>query len=231
MQNDAVRLYYDCLVHRKASLQLKRVIDILLGTMVLCLVSPVLILAAAVIKIDSPGPALFHQKRVTQYGKTFRIHKLRTMIWEDAGHSSPLTLKADARITKVGRILRMLKIDELPQLFNVLRGEMSLVGPRPEMEKYVDQYSEEMMATLLLPAGITSEASINYRNEHLMLDNAENSDQIYMQTILPDKMEYNMRYLLSVGFRLDMSLLWKTVRTCIWQMRGEKKERVKNIVG
>lgn len=176
MQTPEVREYYDLLSKKKFQLVLKRLFDIVVSFSALALLSPLFIILAIAIKIDSKGPVFYRQTRVTQYGEEFRIFKFRSMV-TDADKGSLLTVGGDSRITKVGRIIRKCKLDELSQLIDVLRGTMTFVGTRPEVPKYVDKYTSEMMATLLLPAGITSEASIYYKDENELLDAADDVEK------------------------------------------------------
>ena len=176
---------------------------------------PVLAIIAVWIKMDSKGPVFYRQERITQYGKVFRIFKFRTMVTNADKIGTLVTTKNDSRITKVGEKIRKSRLDELPQLFNIWIGDMSFVGTRPEVKKYVDAYTEEMMATLLLPAGVTSLASINYRDEDEILDkyvNEEHSvDEVYIEKVLPGKMKYNLEYLKTFSIIEDIILCVKTV--------------------
>lgn len=185
MKNDAVRPYYEILKKKKASLFLKRVFDILVGLIILIITAIPMTIIAVMIKLDSEGPVFYRQERVTTYGKHFRIHKFRTMVSNADKIGSTVTIDHDNRITKVGAKLRGYRLDELPQVFDVLRGNMSFVGTRPEAVKYVEMYKLEYMATLLMPAGITSEASIRYKDEAELLDRADNVDKVYIEKVLP----------------------------------------------
>lgn len=210
MQTEEVRRYYDILQKRKTGLFFKRVFDLLLSLMGLIFCSPIFLILAIAIKIDSPGPAFYRQERVTQYGKRFRIHKFRTMI-QDADKGSQLTVNHDSRVTCVGKVIRGCKLDEIAQLIDVFQGTMTFVGVRPESPKYVAAYSREMMATLLLPAGITSLASIYYKDEAKLLDGVENVDQVYIEKILPGKMRYNLNELEKYSFWHDIKIVFMTV--------------------
>ena len=192
MRNDAVKKYYSLLERKRGSLFLKRVFDIVVSSIMLILLSPVFLILAIAIKCDSPGPVFFRQVRVTQYGKKFRIFKFRTMVNDAEKLGAQVTSKDDMRITRVGRFIRRYRLDEICQLIDILRGTMSFVGTRPEVPKFVQHYTEEMMATLLLPAGVTSEASICYKDEEKLLEEATDVDRIYTEKILPDKMQYNL---------------------------------------
>ena len=211
MQNDAVRPYYDSLQNKKCSLFLKAVFDRVVSLLMLISLSPIFVLLAIMIKMDSPGEVFFRQERVTQYGKKFLIHKFRTMVKNAESLGTQVTTKSDMRVTKVGKKLRGCRLDELPQLIDILQGNMSFVGTRPEVTKYVEQYTPEMMATLLLPAGVTSEASIEYKDEERLLADAMNADKTYVEVVLPQKMEWNLRSLQEFSFVGDIKTMFKTV--------------------
>jgi len=203
MQTDEVRPYWEKLRKRNWNLFWKRVFDIVVSSiMLLFLVIPFIIIAIA-IKFDSKGPVFYRQVRITQYGKEFRIHKFRSMI-VDADKGSQVTLKDDERITKVGKFIRKFKLDEISQFIDVFEGNMTFVGTRPEVKKYVDKYTSEMMATLLIPAGVTSFASIQYRDENNILESSMDVDYIYINEILPIKMKFNLEELLKVGVFHDI---------------------------
>ena len=211
MQNDAVRPYYDSLQSKKCSLFLKAVFDRVVSLFMLIGLSPIFVLLAILIKMDSPGEVFFRQERVTQYGKKFRIHKFRTMVKNAESLGAQVTTKSDMRVTTVGKKLRGCRLDELPQLIDILQGNMSFVGTRPEVTKYVEQYTPEMLATLLLPAGVTSEASIEYKDEERLLADAKNADKTYVEVVLPQKMEWNLRSLRDFSFVVDIKTMFKTV--------------------
>lgn len=211
MQNDSVREYYDILAKRKISLFFKRVFDVFVSLFMLILLLPVFFVLAIAIKLDSKGKVFYRQVRVTQYGKKFRIFKFRTMYADADKRGSLVTVKGDPRVTRVGKVIRNCRLDELPQLLNVLGGSMTFVGTRPEVTKYVDKYTNEMLATLLLPAGITSEASIYYKDEAKLLDSAADVDSVYVNDILPEKMKYNLSALRHFSFWGDIGLMFKTV--------------------
>lgn len=210
MQTEEVRKYYDILKKRTVSLFFKRAFDLVAAVMGLILLSPVFLVLAIAIKIDSPGPVFYRQERVTQYGKRFRIHKFRTMV-QNADKGSQLTVNNDSRITRVGKVIRDCRLDEIAQLIDVLQGTVTLCGVRPESPKYVAAYTKEMMATLLLPAGVTSLASIYYKDEAKLLDGVENADRVYIDTILPGKMYYNLKGLETFSFWSDIKILFMTV--------------------
>ena len=210
MRTDAVKPYYDILSKKSKSLFFKRVMDIITSLiLIVILIIPMLIIAIA-IKLSSKGPVIYKQVRVTTYGRHFRIWKFRTMV-VDADKKGELTCSDDDRITKVGKFLRKFRLDELPQIFHVLSGKMSIVGTRPEVPRYVDAYTPEMMATLLMPAGVTSLASIMFKDEAELLEKTTDVDKEYIEVILPQKMEYNLRYIYRFGFRRDLYLIFKTV--------------------
>lgn len=211
MQNDAVKKYYDILKTKTASLILKRVFDILVSSVLIVIVSPIMLILAICIKIDSKGPVMFRQRRVTTNGRVFRIFKFRTMVNDAEKKGTQVTTNNDPRVTKVGKLIRGCRLDELPQLFNVFLGDMTFVGTRPEVEKYVAAYTDEMMATLLLPAGITSLASIKYKDEEKLLQAAENTDEVYIKEVLPEKMKYNLEALKNFSFFGDIKLMFQTV--------------------
>ncbi len=211
MQNDAVKKYYDILQKKQLSLILKRAFDIFVSLLLILLIWPILLILAIIIKVDSDGPVFFRQERVTRYGRRFRIFKFRTMVNNADKMGSLVTTKNDSRVTKVGSVIRKTRIDELPQLFNIFLGDMTLVGTRPEVVKYVDRYTDEMKATLLLPAGVTSEASICYKDEEKLLENAENADETYVNEILPEKMKYNLEAIEKFSFFSDIKTMFKTV--------------------
>ena len=209
MQTDEVRKYYDILKEKRVSLFFKRVFDIVVSLILLLLFSPLFLVLAVAIRIDSPGPVFYRQVRVTQYGRRFRIFKFRSMV-QNADRGSLVTVKGDARITRVGKFVRKCRLDEVSQLLNVLIGDMTFVGTRPEVPKYTEQYTKEMMATLLLPAGVTSLASIYYKDEALLLDAAEDPDRIYVEQVLPAKMRYNLRDMEKFSFLRDIKIMFMT---------------------
>ena len=211
MKNESVRKYYELLNKKRYSLLAKRVFDLVVAIIVFIILSPVFVVLSAIIKLDSKGPIMFRQVRVTQYGKQFRIFKFRTMVNDADKLGTQVTTMNDARVTKVGKILRKLRLDEIPQLFNIISGDMSFVGTRPEVIKYVNRYSDEMMATLLLPAGVTSEASILYKDEELLLANAADADETYLNEVLPEKMKYNLSSIEAFSFFGEIKTMLKTV--------------------
>lgn len=221
MQNEAVRKYYDILVHKRAHLVIKRIFDLVASALLLILLSPVFLVLSIVIKLDSPGPVFYRQERVTQYGKRFRIHKFRTMV-QGADKGSQLTVNHDKRITAVGKVIRNCRLDELPQLIDILEGTLTLVGTRPETPHFVAEYTDEMMATLLLPAGVTSLASIYYKDEAQLLDGAEDTDKMYIEEILPQKMYYNLKGIIQFDIWNDIKIVLMTVFAVLGKgYRGE----------
>ena len=211
MQNDAVKKYYDILYKKRKSLAVKRAFDAIVSAFMLILLLPVFLILAIAIKADTPGPVFFRQIRVTQYGKKFRIFKFRTMVIGAEKLGAQVTAKDDPRITRVGKMIRKYRLDELCQLIDILRGTMSFVGTRPEVPKYVARYTDEMMATLLLPAGVTSEASIRYKDEDKLLEDAEDVDEVYVRKVLPEKMKYNLEAIRRFSLAREMKTMLKTV--------------------
>ena len=211
MQNEAVRPYYEQLQKKKVSLFLKRCIDVSLSSALLLFLAPVMLLIGIAVRLDSPGPALFRQVRVTQYGRQFRIFKFRTMVNHADRMGTQVTASGDARITRLGRKMRHYRLDELPQLLNIFLGDMSFVGTRPEVVKYVREYTDEMTATLLLPAGVTSEVSIQYKDEEKLLADVADVDEAYIHVVLPEKMEYNLKSLRDFSFIYELKIMVDTV--------------------
>lgn len=211
MKNEYVKQIYNKLQKKKIQLVIKRIFDIIVSFVLLILLSPLIAVIAIMIKKDSKGPVFYRQERITQYGKKFRIFKFRTMVNNADKIGTHVTGYNDNRITKVGKKIRDSRLDEIPQLINVLKGEMSFVGTRPEAVKYVEKYTPEMMATLLLPAGITSEASIAYKDEAKLLETAVDVDDTYINEILPSKMKYNIEAMEKFNILYDLKIMIKTV--------------------
>lgn len=213
MQTEEVRPYYEALRRKKWSLFVKRVFDFGVSSVMLLALSPVFLLLAVWIRLDSRGPVFYRQERVTQYGKIFRIYKFRTMVMDADRKGSLVTVGKDPRITKAGKKLRDCRLDELPQLINIWRGEMTFVGTRPEVPRYVKHYTKEMYATLLLPAGVTSEASIQYKDESRLLEgvSGEEADRVYVEKILPGKMGWNLKSIKKFSLGKECSLLFQTI--------------------
>lgn len=210
MQTREVRRYYNILRKRSGWFKTKRFLDVAGAIMLLAVLAVPMSVIAVMIKLDSRGPVFFRQERVTQYGRIFKIYKFRTMVVNAQQLGSQVTVDNDRRITKVGKMLRKYRLDEFPQLFNIISGDMTFVGTRPEVKRYVMRYTPEMMATLLLPAGLTSRTSIAYKDEDKLLKDAVNADETYVREILPVKMQYNLESLRNFGFSDDISILWDT---------------------
>lgn len=211
MQTEAVRPYYEKLKKKRISLALKRIFDVVVSAFLLIFLSPVMLILSIAIVTDSKGGVFFRQERVTQYGRKFRIHKFRTMVADAEKRGTQVTLKNDARVTKVGAKIRKYRLDEFPQLIDVFLGDMSFVGTRPETVKYVEKYQAEYFATLLLPAGITSEACIRYKNEAELLDAAVEVDRVYVEEVLPGKMKYNLEAIKKFRFLGEIATMFRTV--------------------
>ena len=211
MKTEEVKPYYEVLRKKRLSLVLKRMLDLVGGLVLLVLLAIPMAVIAVLIKIDSEGPVFYRQERITTYGKHFKIHKFRTMVSNADKIGAAVTVGNDSRITKVGAKLRGCRLDELPQVFNLISGDMSFVGTRPEAVKYVKEYKPEYMATLLLPAGITSEASIRYKDEAELLDNADDVDRVYVEDVLPGKMKYNLESIKNFSAFGDLSIMFRTI--------------------
>lgn len=205
MRIKEVKPYYDHLKQKRNSLLLKRAFDFSVSLIMLVLLAPVFLILSILIMKDSKGGVFYRQERVTQYGRKFKIFKFRTMVANADQIGTQITVQNDHRITKIGQILRKYRLDELPQLINILLGDMSFVGTRPESTYYVKKYTPEMFATLLLPAGVTSEASVRYKDEAELLDHADDVDEVYINQVLPEKMKYNLKSIM--GFSLFSDLL------------------------
>lgn len=211
MKCPEVRKYYEVLDQHRVSLALKRVMDVFLSLILLVLTAIPMGIIALLIALDSPGGVFYRQERVTTNGKVFRIHKFRTMVANADKLGTQVTVKNDSRITPIGSKIRKVRLDELPQLLDVLSGNMSFVGTRPEVTKYVNRYTDEMKATLLLPAGITSEASIRFKGEAKLLEKAEDVDRLYTEEILPRKMHYNLKSIENFSLWGDICTMVRTV--------------------
>lgn len=228
MRTDEVRPYYDLLQKKKISLFFKRVFDIVVSAIMLVCLSWLFVILAIAIKLDSPGPVFYRQERVTRYGKKFKIHKFRTMVNNADKKGALVTVKNDSRVTRVGQLIRKCRLDEVSQLIDVFEGNMTFVGTRPEVPKYVNQYAPIMMATLLLPAGVTSEASILYKDEDRLLDGADDVDKVYVEKVLPGKMYYNLKSIEKFNFFCDIYTMIKTVIAVSgWDCRQDKYEEDK----
>lgn len=206
-----VKEYYDILSKKKISLALKRAFDIVAGIGVLAVTAIPMLVIGVKIATESKGGVFYRQERVTTYGKKFKIHKFRTMVANADQIGSAVTVSGDSRITPTGAFLRKYRLDELPQVFDILSGNMSFVGTRPEVVKYVKKYKPEYLATLLLPAGITSEASIRYKDEAELLDAATDVDKVYVNDVLPGKMKYNLESIKKFSFCREILTMFRTV--------------------
>ena len=215
LQKEEIKPYYKALKSKGFSLFLKRCFDIFASLVLIILLSPVMIVLAIMIKCDSKGPVFYKSVRVTRYNKDFKIYKFRTMVTDADKKGSLITVSGDSRITRVGAKIRGSRLDEIPQLFNVFLGQMSFVGTRPEVRRYVDMYTPEMMATLLLPAGITSKASLAFKDEDEKMteltEKGYSVDEAYVNHILPEKMKMNLEYIEKFSFMEDISTCIKTV--------------------
>ncbi len=218
LQNDFVRKYYDILAKKRFSIFFKRLTDLLIAAVMLVFLLIPMAVIAVIVKLDSKGPVFYRQERVTTYNRHFMILKFRTMTVGADQEGALVTSAHDARVTKIGTKLRKFRLDELPQIFHVLSGKMSFVGTRPEVPRYVDRYTPEMAATLLMPAGITSLASIRYKDEDEIIGSISDPDEvdrIYIETILPEKMRYNLEYLSDFSFFGDIKLMFSTFKNVI----------------
>ena len=211
MRIPEVKPYYDILNRKREQLFLKRAFDVIVASILLILCAIPMAIIAIWIKLDSEGPVFYRQERVTTYGKHFKIHKFRTMVFNADKIGSAVTVGNDSRITKVGQKLRHVRLDELPQLIDVLQGTMSFVGTRPEAVRYVEKYKPEYKATLLMPAGITSEASIRYKDEDKLLNAAQNVDDVYVNQVLPAKMVWNLESIRRFRFLREILTMFRTV--------------------
>ena len=211
MQTEEVRPYYERLKKKKVSVMLKRIFDVIVSSIMLVILFPLLIIISILIVTDSNGGVFYRQERVTQYGRKFRIFKFRTMVANADKIGTQVTVSNDSRVTRIGEKLRKYRLDELPQLINIIVGDMTFVGTRPESTHYVEKYSPEMFATLLLPAGVTSDASIKYKDEAELLDKADDVDKVYVEKVLPEKMKYNLESIRKFSFIHEIGTMIKTV--------------------
>lgn len=210
MRCDEVRPYYEILYGKRVSLFFKRVFDIVISTAMLIILSPVFLILAIIIKFDSPGPVFFRQVRVTQYEDQFKIFKFRTMVTDSEKCGTLVTVGNDNRITRIGKVIRKYRLDEIPQLIDVFRGAMTFVGVRPEVVKYVNSYTPEMRATLLLPAGVTNLTCIYFKDEVKLLENTVEVDKTYIDKVIPEKMYWNLKGLKEYSFWNDIKLMFMT---------------------
>lgn len=211
MRVPEVKPYWEILNKKRGQLFLKRCFDLVFALILFAILALPMLVIAICVKLDSKGPVFYRQERVTTYGKHFRIHKFRTMVANAEKIGTTVTVSNDSRITRVGSKLRKLRLDELPQVFDVITGNMSFVGTRPEAVKYVERYKPEYYASLLMPAGITSEASIRYKDEDKLLDEASDVDSVYQSQVLPEKMKLNLESIKKFSFLQDISTMFRTV--------------------
>ena len=213
MKNESTRQYWDMLEARRFSLACKRAFDVGVSAVSLLILSPFFLILAAAIKLDSPGSVFYRQVRVGRYNRDFRIYKFRTMVRDADKLGPPLTTGRDPRVTRVGSLIRKLRLDEFSQFLNVLGGSMSFVGPRPEVRRYVDAYLPEGMATLLVRPGLTAPSSIAFRDEDKLLSSADDPEKIYVEKILPPKTAMNLDYLRHISVLRDIGIMFRTVKT------------------
>ena len=211
LQTEEVRPYYEALSRRGLQLRLKRLLDVVGATVLFVLLGWLFVILALLIKLDSPGPVFFRQRRVTQFGREFRIVKFRTMTYRPVAPGDQITRGDDPRITRVGAVLRRYRLDEISQLIDILRGTMSFVGTRPEVPDYVRQYTPQMRATLLLPAGVTSTASIEFKDEAQILAAAPPGQDAYVTQVLPAKMRLNLRDVRDFSIGRDLRIAFRTI--------------------
>lgn len=210
MQIEEIRQYYDVLDKKRGSLALKRVFDIILSSVLLLLLSPIILILSIAIKLDSRGPVFYRQERCTQYGRVFRIHKFRSMCDGADKKGSLVTVENDSRVTRVGKLVRKCRLDEIAQLIDVLKGDMTFVGVRPEVKKYVDAYKDEWKATFLLPAGVTNLTCIYFKDEDELLSGVDEVDKVYIEEVLPQKMKWNLKGIKEFSFWNDIKLMFMT---------------------
>lgn len=226
MKTEEVKPYYEALKKKRLSLFFKRAVDLVGGVVLLVLLAIPMAIISVLIKLDSPGPVFYRQERVTTYGKHFKIHKFRTMVSNADKIGTAVTVGNDSRITRIGAKLRGCRLDELPQVLDLITGDMSFVGTRPEAVKYVEKYKPEYMATLLLPAGITSEASIRYKDEAELLEAAEDVDRVYVEEVLPGKMKFNLQSIKEFSFIGEIATMFRTVFAVLGRDYIDEKAKV-----
>lgn len=207
---EEIKPYYEALNKKRGSLVMKRIFDIVVSVILLVLLSPVILVLSVAIKLDSPGPVFYRQVRVTQYGRYFKIHKFRSMCDGADKKGTLVTVGNDARVTRVGKLVRKFRLDEIAQLIDVLKGDMTFVGVRPEVPRYVEKYTPEWNATFLLPAGVTNLTCIYFKDESEMLKNAEDADKKYIEEILPIKMKWNLKGIKEFSFWGDIKVMFMT---------------------
>lgn len=220
MRNEAVRPYYDAIKQKSGSLFIKRGFDVVVSGLLLVLLAPLLLVLTLWIRLDSDGQAIFRQERVTQYGRHFHILKFRTMVDNAENLGAQVTAGKDSRVTRIGKTLRDTRMDELPQLFNIFIGDMSFVGVRPEVPRYVAHYTDEMLATLLLPAGVTSTTSILYKDEGRLLEKAQDVEKVYIETVMPSKMVYNLKSIMEFSCKKDLEIMLQTLQAVFFHRKA-----------
>ena len=225
MKTEEVKPYYEVLRKKRFSLVLKRAMDLVGGVVLLVFLAIPMAIISVLIKLDSEGPVFYRQERITTYGKHFRIHKFRTMVSNADKIGTAVTVGNDSRITRVGKKLRGCRLDELPQVLDLISGDMSFVGTRPEAVKYVEKYRPEYMATLLLPAGITSEASIRYKDEAELLENAVDVDRVYVEDVLPGKMKFNLQSIKEFSFIGEIATMFRTVFAVLGKDYSDEEQK------
>lgn len=227
MKTEEVKPYYEVLRKKRFSLVLKRAMDLVGGVVLLVLLAIPMVIISVLIKLDSQGPVFYRQERITTYGKHFRIHKFRTMVSNADKIGTAVTVGNDSRITRVGKRLRGCRLDELPQVLDLISGDMSFVGTRPEAVKYVEKYKPEYYATLLLPAGITSEASIRYKDEAELLENAVDVDRVYVEEVLPGKMKFNLQSIKEFSFIGEIKTMFRTVFAVMGKDYSDEEQKAR----
>lgn len=227
MKTEEVKPYYEVLKRKRLGLFFKRAVDLVGGLVLLVLLAIPMAVIAVMIKLDSEGPVFYRQERVTTYGKHFKIHKFRTMVSNADKIGTAVTVGNDSRITKIGTKLRGCRLDELPQVLDLISGDMSFVGTRPEAVKYVEKYKPEYMATLLLPAGITSEASIRYKDEAELLEAAADPDKVYVEEVLPGKMKFNLQSIMEFSFIGEIKTMFRTVFAVMGKDYSDEEQKNK----
>lgn len=210
MKLPEIKEYYDVLDKKRGSLVLKRLFDVLVSSILLVLLSPVILVLSVAIKLDSRGPVFYRQERYTQYGRKFRIHKFRSMCDGADKKGTLVTVENDSRVTRVGKLVRKCRLDEIAQLIDVFKGDMTFVGVRPEVEKYVNEYENEWKATFLLPAGVTNLTCIYFKDEDELLSGVEEVDRMYIEEVLPRKMKWNLKGIKEFSFWNDIKLMFMT---------------------
>lgn len=211
MRLDEVRPYWEILYRKRYQLVLKRIFDVVMAAILAVLLFIPMIVIAIMVKAESRGPIFYRQERITTYGRKFKIHKFRTMVNNADKKGELLTVDNDPRLTELGKKLRIYRLDEIPQLIDILAGNMSFVGTRPEVAKYVKQYQPEFYATLLMPAGLTSEASIRYKDEYKLLNDADDVDKVYVEQVLPAKMKWNLQSITRFRFLREILTCIRTI--------------------